>query len=153
MVGVVAVDALVILKGFNLFPDHGDLLLQNGQDDVGIACGELVGQVTELEAHLGIPAADLHLDGRAVEMLDGIREPRHLQGLLVPQDAPELSSQRLGLHGLLFEALSLKLYLLSIGLLPGLPLLVVLLLGFPTRLRRFVDLCCLEASLPCLRRL
>ena len=78
VVGVVAVDALIIRKALNPVHDHGNLLLQDRQDDVSVAFRELISQVCKLDAHLGILAADLHPDRCAIEMLDGVWEPPHL---------------------------------------------------------------------------
>ena len=122
VVGVIAVDALVVSEELNLVPDHRDLLLQDRQGDVGVVLLELVGQVAEPEAHLGIAATDLHLGGGAPQMLDVLWEPPHLQGLLVPQETPEPGRHGLDFCQLLFEALGLSFYLLSILLAPG-PLL------------------------------
>jgi hypothetical protein len=127
---VVAVDALVAREALDLVRDHWNLLLQDSQGDVGVALLELVGQVAELEAHLGIAATHLHLGGGAAEMLDGLWEPRHLEGLLVPQEALEPGRQGLDLFQLLLEGLGLSLDLLRIFLAPGALLGITLLLGF-----------------------
>ena len=91
MVVVVAVDALVVRKTLDLVYDYWDLLLQDSQGDVGVVLLELVGQVAELEAHLGIFATHLNLDSRAADILNGLRESLHLQSLLVSQETPESS--------------------------------------------------------------
>ena len=118
VVGVVAVDTLIVLEALDLVLDHRDLLLQDRQGDVGVVLLELVGQVAEPEAHLGIAATDLHLGGGAPQMLDGLWEPPHLQGLLVPQEAPEPVRLGLGLRRLLLEGLGLGLHLLGILVAP-----------------------------------
>ena len=89
VVVVVAVDALVARQALDLVLDHRDLLLQDGQGDVGAALLELVGQVAELEAHLGIAATHFNLDSLASQMLYWVWESLHLQGLFVPKETLE----------------------------------------------------------------
>ena len=124
---VITIDALVARKALDLVPDHRDLLLQDCQGDIGVALLELVGQVAEPVAHLGIAATHLNLGGSAAQMLDGLWEPRHLQGLLVPQEAPEPGRQGPDFCQLLFKAMGLSLHLIRIFLAPGTLFGIVLL--------------------------
>ena len=91
VVVVVAVDALVVRQALYLVLDHRNLLFQYRQSDIGVVLLELIGQVAELEAHLGIPATHLNLDSRVVDILNRVWESPHLQGLLVPQETLEPS--------------------------------------------------------------
>ena len=124
---VITVDTLVAREALDLVPDHRDLLLQYGKGDVGVALLELVRQVAEFESHLGIPATHLHLCNLAPQMLYRVWESLHLQGLLVPQEAPEPGRQGLNFCQLLFKALGLGLHLLGIFFAPS-TLLGILLL-------------------------
>ena len=97
MIVVITVDALVVRKALDLILDYWNLLLEDGQGYIGVVLLEFVGQIAELESHLGISATHLNFGGLAAQMIDWVWEPRHLQGLLVPQEALEPSRQRLDL--------------------------------------------------------
>ena len=129
MIVVITVDALVVRKALDLILDYWNLLLEDGQGYIGVVLLEFVGQIAELESHLGISATHLNLGSLAAQMLDGVWEPRHLQGLLVPQEALAPGRQGLDLCQLLLEALGLSLHLLGIFLAPGTLLRIVLLNG------------------------
>ena len=114
MVVVITVDTLVIREALDFVLDHWNLLLQDGQGYIGAILLEFVGQIAELISHLSISATHLNFGGLAAQMIDWVWEPRHLQGLLVPQEALEPSRQGLDLCQLLLEALGLSLHLLRI---------------------------------------
>ena len=129
VVVVVAVDALVVRQALYLVLDHRDLLLQDGQGDVGVVLLELVGQVAELEADLSIPTTHFNLDVLVAYMLYRGWESRHLQGLLVSQETPEPIRQGFDFCQLLFETLCLSHHLLSIFFALGSVFIIVFQLG------------------------
>ena len=134
MIVVITVDALVVRKALDLILDYWNLLLEDGQGYIGVVLLEFVGQIAELESHLGISATHLNLGSLAAQMLDGVWEPRHLEGLLVSQEATEPGRQGLDLIQLLLKALSLDQHLLSILIALCSPLCIVLQLGLLPRL-------------------
>jgi hypothetical protein len=78
MVGIVAVDALVTLQALDSVPYLWYLLVQDGQNNISVTLSELVGQVTEPKAYLGILATHFDLDGRAAQMHEGVWKSCHL---------------------------------------------------------------------------
>ena len=147
MIVIVTIDSLIVRDELYPVPYHRDMLLQDSQDDVGIVLLELICQVAELGAHLGILATHLHLDCHASEMLNWLWKPLHLQEPFFPQELSEPVRLGLNLCCLLFEALGLSYHFLGIFVALSSLLSIIFLIGLLASFRCLVLSGCFKSSL------